>query len=98
MTERRSRSFALTPELLRAYSRRGNFHSDPSAAAAIGLSGLVAQGMQAAAPAYGLHFVAPVLGGETVHAAVDVDGDAAQIEVTAGVDDVRVVGRARRRA
>jgi len=33
-----------------------------------------------------------------VHAAVDVDGDAAQIEVTAGVDDVRVVGRARRRA
>jgi acyl dehydratase len=115
VTERRSRSFALTPELLRAYSRRGNFHSDPSAAAAIGLSGLVAQGMQAAAPAYGLlldawgedwlehgelelHFVAPVLGGETVHAAVDVDGDAAQIEVTAGVDDVRVVGRARRRA
>jgi acyl dehydratase len=50
----RRRSFVLTPELLRAYSRRGNFHSDAQAARAIGMSGLVAQGMQVAGPAYGL--------------------------------------------
>jgi acyl dehydratase len=115
MTDRRSRVLTLTPERLRAYSRRGNFHSDPSVAQAAGLSGLVAQGMQAAAPAYGvlldawgdewlehgeleLRFVAPVLGGETVHAAVDLDDDEAHLEVTGGSDDVRVVGWARRRA
>ena len=113
MTERRARAFTLTPELLRAYSRRGNFHSDPAAAEAVGLSGLVAQGMQAAAPAYGvlldawgadwlehgeleLRFVAPVLGGETVHAAVDLDDESAAVEVSGGAGDVRVVGRARR--
>jgi acyl dehydratase len=38
---------------LQAYSRRGNFHSDDSEAARLGLPGLVAQGMQVAAPAYG---------------------------------------------
>lgn len=48
------RSLDLTPELLRAYSRRGNFHSDPDAAAALGYTHLVAQGMQVAGPAYGL--------------------------------------------
>jgi acyl dehydratase len=48
------RSLELTPELLRAYSRRGNFHSDPAAAAALGYTHLVAQGMQVAGPAYGL--------------------------------------------
>ena len=48
------RSLHLTAELLRRYSRRGNFHSDVDAAATIGYSRLVAQGMQAAAPAYGL--------------------------------------------
>ena len=48
------RSLHLTAELLRRYSRRGNFHSDVDAAATIGYQRLVAQGMQAAAPAYGL--------------------------------------------
>lgn len=48
------RSLHLTADLLRRYSRRGNFHSDPDAAAAIGYERLVAQGMQAGAPAYGL--------------------------------------------
>lgn len=48
------RSLHLTAELLRLYSRRGNFHSDPDAAADIGYQRLVAQGMQAAGPAYGL--------------------------------------------
>ena len=48
------RSLHLTAELLQLYSRRGNFHSDPDAAAEIGYQRLVAQGMQAAGPAYGL--------------------------------------------
>ncbi len=48
------RSLHLTADLLRRYSRRGNFHSDADAAAAIGYRRLVAQGMQVAAPAYGL--------------------------------------------
>jgi acyl dehydratase len=47
------RELLLTPELLRAYSRRGNFHSDASQAERLGLPGLVAQGMQVAGPAYG---------------------------------------------
>jgi acyl dehydratase len=47
------RDLLLTPELLRAYSRRGNFHSEPDEAAELGLPGLVAQGMQVAGPAYG---------------------------------------------
>jgi acyl dehydratase len=49
----RRRSLRLTPESLRAYSRAGNFHSDPDAAREAGLPGLVAQGMQVAGPAYG---------------------------------------------
>lgn len=53
MTTRR-RDLLLTPELLRAYSRRGNFHSEPDEAAELGLPGLVAQGMQVAGPAYGV--------------------------------------------
>lgn len=48
------RHLELTPDRLRAYSRRGNFHSDPDAAAALGYERLVAQGMQVAGPAYGL--------------------------------------------
>lgn len=48
------RALDLTPELLRLYSRRGNFHSDPDAAGALGYTRLVAQGMQVAGPAYGL--------------------------------------------
>jgi len=50
----RRRELLLTPELLRAYSRRGNFHSDAGEAGRLGLPGLVAQGMQVAGPAYGL--------------------------------------------
>ena len=53
MTTRR-RELLLTPELLRAYSRGGNFHSDEDEAGKLGLSGLVAQGMQVAGPAYGV--------------------------------------------
>ncbi len=48
------RALDLTPDLLRLYSRRGNFHSDPDAAGALGYQRLVAQGMQVAGPAYGL--------------------------------------------
>jgi acyl dehydratase len=48
------RDLRLTPELLRSYSRRGNFHSDADEAGKLGLPGLVAQGMQVAGPAYGM--------------------------------------------
>ena len=37
---------------MRAYSRRGNYHSDPALSAGLNLPGLVAQGVQAAGPAY----------------------------------------------
>ena len=50
----RERELHLTPELLQAYSRRGNFHSEPDEARRLGLPGLVAQGTQVAGPAYGL--------------------------------------------
>jgi acyl dehydratase len=46
-------TLTITEELIRAYSRRGNYHSDAETATALGLPGLVAQGMQAAGPAYG---------------------------------------------
>ena len=48
-----TRSLAITEELVRAYSRRGNYHSDPTLSADLALPGLVAQGVQAAGPAYG---------------------------------------------
>ena len=44
----------VTEDLVRAYSRRGNFHSDAKTAAALGMPGLVAQGVQIAGPAYGI--------------------------------------------
>ena len=47
-------SWHITEELVRAYSRRGNFHSDAETAAALGMPGLVAQGVQVAGPAYGM--------------------------------------------
>jgi acyl dehydratase len=50
------RRLQLTAELLRAYSRRGNFHSDTDEASRLGLPGLVAQGMQVAGPAYAVLF------------------------------------------
>ena len=42
----------ITADDIRAYSRRGNYHSDPETAQQIGLPGLVAQGVQVAGPAY----------------------------------------------
>ena len=53
MTERRA-SLHVTEELVRAYSRRGNFHSDAETATALGMPGLVAQGVQVAGPAYNM--------------------------------------------
>ncbi len=51
MTE--TRRATITDDLIRVYSRRGNFHSDAGEAAAVGLPGLVAQGTQVCGPAYG---------------------------------------------
>jgi acyl dehydratase len=48
------RRLTLTEDVIRAYSRRGNFHSEAGDAAALGLPGLVAQGVQVAGPAYGV--------------------------------------------
>ena len=50
----RTREVTLTAEMLHAYSRRGNYHSEPDEARRLGLPGLVAQGLQVAGPAYGL--------------------------------------------
>ena len=52
VTESLQRRLALSPELIRAYSRRGNFHTEPDTAEALGLPGLVAQGTQVCGPAY----------------------------------------------
>jgi acyl dehydratase len=48
------RRFEVTDERIRAYSRRGNYHSEPETAREIGLPGLVAQGVQVVGPAYGV--------------------------------------------
>lgn len=53
MTERRA-TWHVTEALVRAYSRRGNFHSDAETASALGMPGLVAQGVQIVGPAYGM--------------------------------------------
>lgn len=50
----RRRRLHLDAGALRAYSRAGNYHSDPEEARRLGLPGLVAQGMQICGPAYGL--------------------------------------------
>ena len=110
------RDLLLTPDLLRAYSRRGNFHSDADEASKLGLAGLVAQGMQVAGPAYGvlldqwgeefldhgeieLKFVGMVMDGETVDAAVTIDGDRAEVEVdNRDRQRTAALGRAARRA
>ena len=47
------RSLTITEDLVRAYSRRGNFHSESGLSSDLALPGLVAQGVQAAGPAYG---------------------------------------------
>jgi acyl dehydratase len=48
------RTLHVTEDLVRRYSRRGNFHSEHATAESLGLPGLVAQGTQATGPAYGL--------------------------------------------
>jgi acyl dehydratase len=48
-----TRRVTITADMIRAYSRRGNYHSDPETATKLGLPGLVAQGVQVAGPAYG---------------------------------------------
>jgi acyl dehydratase len=48
------RSLHVTEDLVRRYSRRGNFHSEHATSESLGLPGLVAQGTQATGPAYGL--------------------------------------------
>jgi acyl dehydratase len=48
------RTLEITEALVRAYSRRGNYHSEASTSDALGLPGLVVQGVQAAGPAYGV--------------------------------------------
>jgi acyl dehydratase len=53
VTERRA-VWDVTEGLVRAYSRRGNFHSDAETARALGMPGLVAQGVQIAGPAYNM--------------------------------------------
>jgi acyl dehydratase len=50
----RRMTWEVTEDLVRAYSRRGNFHSDAETAAELGMPGLVAQGVQIAGPAYGM--------------------------------------------
>jgi acyl dehydratase len=47
------RRFLVSEDRIRAYSRRGNYHSDAQTAAALGLPGLVAQGAHVIGPAYG---------------------------------------------
>ncbi|MGQ0803999.1 MAG: MaoC/PaaZ C-terminal domain-containing protein [Actinomycetota bacterium] len=54
VTRELRRELLLTADMLRAYSRRGNYHSEPDEARRLGLPGLVAQGLQVAGPAYGL--------------------------------------------
>jgi acyl dehydratase len=104
MTTRR-RDLLLTPELLRAYSRRGNFHSDADEATKLGLGGLVAQGMQVAGPAYGV--LLDEWGEEFLdHGEVELkfvgmvmDGETVDAEVTIDGDraEVEVVNRDRER-
>jgi acyl dehydratase len=90
------RTLDLTPDLLRAYSRRGNFHSDPDAAAALGYEHLVAQGMQVAGPAYGL--LLDEWGDEFLaHGSITlkfvgpvVDGEQVEARVDAGPSDATI--------
>jgi acyl dehydratase len=99
------RELLLTADLLRAYSRRGNFHSDPDESNRLGFSGLVAQGMQVAGPAYGM--LLDEWGEEFLeHGEIDLkfvgmvmDGET--VDATVAVEDdhaaVEVVNRARDR-
>jgi len=48
------RTLHVTEDLVRRYSRRGNFHSEHATSESLGLPGLVAQGTQVTGPSYGL--------------------------------------------
>jgi len=89
-----SRSLTITEDLVRAYSRRGNYHTEAATSAELGLPGLVAQGMQVAGPAYGALLDA---WGENFLAHGELDmrftgivlaGDAVEARVDFGDDDV----------
>lgn len=90
------RTLELTPELLRAYSRRGNFHSEPAASSALGYERLVAQGLQVAGPAYGL--LLDAWGEEFLaHGTIDLkfvgiatDGETVEARVEAGDHDATI--------
>lgn len=90
------RALALTPDLLRRYSRRGNFHSDPEVASALGYEHLVAQGMQVAGPAYGL--LLDTWGDEFLaHGTLELkfvapatDGETVQAQVEAGEQEATI--------
>jgi len=90
------RTLALTPDLLRLYSRRGNFHSDPEAAGALGYDRLIAQGMQVAGPAYGI--LLDAWGEEFLaHGTIDLkfvgvatDGETVEARVEPGDDDAMI--------
>jgi acyl dehydratase len=91
-----ARRLALTAESIRAYSRRGNYHSDADAAADLGLPGLVAQGMHVAGAAYGTLLDA---WGETFLAHGELElrfvgmvlaGDEVEARVTADEDDASI--------
>jgi hypothetical protein len=65
------RALKVTEDLVRRYSRRGNFHSEHATSESLGLPGLVAQGTQATGPAYGL--LLDAWGGEFLcHGQLDV--------------------------
>lgn len=49
-----TRRLTLSADLLRTYSRSGNFHSDDDAARRMGLPGMVAMGMQTLGPVCGI--------------------------------------------
>jgi acyl dehydratase len=91
-----NRALELTPDLLRAYSRRGNFHSDPEAAGALGYTRLIAQGLQVAGPAYGL--LLDAWGEEFLaHGTIELkfiapatDGETVEARVEPGVDDATI--------
>jgi acyl dehydratase len=90
------RTLALTPDLLRLYSRRGNFHSDPEAANELGYQRLVAQGMQVAGPAYGL--LIDAWGEEFLaHGTIELkfvgpvtDGETVEADVEPGADEASI--------
>ena len=90
------RSLHVTEDLVRRYSRRGNFHSEHETSESLGLPGLVAQGTQATGPAYGLLLDE---WGETFLATGELDvkfvamvlaGDTIVATVDAGPDDATI--------